>query len=614
MLIAMPIIGLLINMMCNNKQEKIISLTAIYTTAINLILIISMLIIWAINNFDKIVFEGPILYQSDKTIFAIGFYLDKVSFVYLLISAFLVLIVGVFSRFYMHREKGYKRFFNNLLFFYLGLNVILLSNNLETLFVGWEIIGVTSFFLISYYKDRYLPVKNALKVVSLYRLADAAILLSMWMCHHYFDFNIRFDTLSEIVANHPYDHTHLYYFIPFIFLLAAMVKSAQAPFSSWLPRAMEGPTTSSAIFYGSLSVHIGVFLMIRLFPIYEEQTIFRIIFALVGLVTAIITSMIGQVQGTVKTQIAYSSIAQIGLMFIEVALGWHSLALFHFSANAVLRCYQLLVSPSVLSYKIHDQFFNFTTPTHKVSNDFFGRLRQTFFILSIKEWNFDTFMYKYMWSPLKFVGNTINKISGNVLYFLIGLAYFAGLYIVYHKAIMPENLLEIMPEAFGLLGFFTACLAFVERGSAFRAWALILVNELFTSLSIGLNEQFDFSQVHIYLSGILVSGGIGFYCLYRLLKAKKPIHLNNFNGLSYEHPRLAFLFLLACLGLAGFPISPTFVGEDILIGHIHETQLVLTVLTGLNFILDGLIVYRIYARIFLGPHERGYHEVAYRSS
>ncbi len=90
--------------------------------------------------------------------------------------------------------------------------------------------------------------------------------------------------------------------------------------------------------------------------------------------------------------------------------------------------------------------------------------------------------------------------------------------------------------------------------------------------------------------------------------------MNRLHGHGYEHRRLAFVFVVAAQGLAGFPITPTFIGEDLMLGHIHENQLPLLLLIVLNLILDGLVIFRIYSRIFLGPHDKGYHEVAYRSS
>ena len=201
------------------------------------------------------------------------------------------------------------------------------------LFMGWEIIGITSFLLIGFYRERYLPVENAFKVVSLFRLSDVLLLVAVWMSHQAFGKSIGFNEMTSWDS-----------YAPLLFILVAMIKSAQFPFSSWLARAMEGPTTSSAIFYGSLSVHIGVFLLIRVSPFWSSHIEWKILIASIGIVTTLIAVSITSVQSTIKTQIAYASVAQIGIMFVEVAFGYHLLALIHFAGNALLRSYQLLVS------------------------------------------------------------------------------------------------------------------------------------------------------------------------------------------------------------------------------------------------------------------------------
>ena len=118
----------------------------------------------------------------------------------------------------------------------------------------------------------------------------------------------------------------------------------------------------------------------------------------------------------------------------------------------------------------------------------------------------------------------------------------------------------------------------------------------------------------IYLSGILVSGILGCYLLLVLQRKERDFNLSQFQGHSYEHPRLALLFLLCALGLSGFPISPSFIGEDLIFSHIHPHQLALAFMVSLSFILNGLSLMRIYARLFLGPHQKAYHEIPYKSS
>lgn len=615
-LLLTPLLALLIGFCFSNHRERPIYWSAALGVGINFGCLLAVTALWFREGMTPVFVEGPVLYHSKETEFALSLLMDGYSLAYLLVATFLVGVVLRFSRSYIHREKGYKRYFNTLKFFYIGLMVILLSGNLETLFIGWEILGVTSFFLIGFYRERYLPVKNALKVFSLYRVADISLLLGIWVCHHYFGHSVNFLELEGLHNAQPHIMAHGFYeyFIPGLFLLAAMVKSAQFPFCSWLPRAMEGPTTSSSIFYGSLSVHIGVFLLIRTAPFWDENMGFRFVIGGIGLLTCIMATLTARVQSTIKTQIAYASIAQIGLMFIEVSLGLYWLAILHFACNAILRTYQLLVSPSVLSYRIHDQFFHFVQPAGQSTDSLWNNIQITFYMLGIKEFNLDAFMFRFLWKPIKRAGKLFDFMGARSAFVLALPVFFMGLYAVYHKDILPGSVLRYLPEAFAAFGLIFILKAFVERKSALTAWTLVVVNHLFQSLAFGFNEEFDFNQVNIYLSGIFFSALIGLWVINKLRNRGLDVSLNDFHGHSYEYPRVSFLFLIGCLGLAGFPITPTFIGEDLMLGHIHENQFPLLILIVLSLILDGLVIFRIFSRLFLGPHKRGYHEVAYRSS
>jgi NADH-quinone oxidoreductase subunit L len=614
--ILIPFAGYLLSLIPSNKKETAIFRISSITVFMHLLSSLALTASWFAQGRPYLFHESLKLYETNESSFTIDFFFDRNTAVFSIVSGIIVFLVTVFSRYYMHREKGYKRFYNNLLFFYLGLNFILYAGNFETLFVGWEIIGVTSFFLIAFYRERYLPVKNAIKVISVYRLADIFLLLAIWVSHHYFKSNIDFLQLANLRDQHIRIITdnsfQLSIFL--MFLIVALVKSAQFPFSSWLPRAMEGPTTSSAVFYGSLSVHMGVFLLIRTYPYWGDSWTLRTVVLLIGVITAVVATFIARVQSGVKTQIAYSSIAQIGIMFIEVAMGWHVLALVHFVCNAFLRTYQLLVSPSALSYMIHEQFFNFIPPANDMGPGLWGRIKYTVFVLGIKEFNLDTFMYQWLWKPMKSIGILGRFKSSGLIVFLLMPLYLVGLYYVYHKPEMSPNTMKYLPPICAFIGLALILRAFTVRDHAAKAWTLVIMNQLFMVLAIAFNEQFSFHQIHLYLSGILVSGVLGYGCLLWLNLRKEKLELNKFHGHVYRYPKLTILFLIACLGVTGFPITPTFIGEDLILGHIHENQFLLTALIALGLILDGLAIFRLYARLFLGPGEGRGREVAYRSA
>jgi NADH-quinone oxidoreductase subunit L len=472
------------------------------------------------------------------------------------------------------------------------------------------------FVFIAFYRERYLPVKNAVKVFSIYRIGDVGLILAMWASHHLWHENITFLKLNDYDFVHAQLQTHtlIGVFISLVLLISAAAKSAQLPFSSWLPRAMEGPTPSTAIFYGSLSVHLGIFLLLRTFPFWEHQLSVRIIIGVLGMATAVVTTGIARVQSSVKSQIAYSSIAQIGLIFIEVAAGFENLAMFHFAGNAFLRTYQLLVSPSVVTYLIREQFYNYNPRQRTIEDSFSKKMEYSLYMLCIKEFNLDSFMYRYLWNPLKWAGKKLDFLTvNNVVLFFVPV-YIIGLFSVYNKEMISGEVQESLPLVFSVIGLLMVMKSFSERKHARLSWLLIIMNHFWVALAISFNESFTFDQVHIYLSGIAVSGLLGFLCLRWLKFHEGSIDLDQFHGHSYKHPKMAFVFLLACLGASGFPITPTFIGEDLMFSHIHEDQIFFAFVVSLSFIIDGLSIIRIYARVFLGPHVKSQYDMAYRSS
>jgi NADH:ubiquinone oxidoreductase subunit 5 (subunit L)/multisubunit Na+/H+ antiporter MnhA subunit len=339
--IAIPFLAFLVSLFWQNKSEKAIGGIVRFTKVLYILVSVSFATWWVINGLHPVSYHLATLYQTDHFVFAFQLYYDEITAVFSIVGALLFFLVATFSKYYMHRDQGYKRFFNTILLFAAGYNFIILAGNFETLFIGWEIKGVCSFLLIAFYRNRYLPVKNAFKAISYYRISDVALMLCMWMMHHLTNQNISFNELSEAKELAVSTGSmSMAVFIVCMMILPAAIKSAQFPFTSWLPRAMEGPTSSSAIFYGSLSVHIGVFLLLRTHPFWEDMLWAKIVIIVIGATTAVVATLIARVQPTVKTQIAYSSAAQIGLMFIEIAIGWHWLVLVHFAGNAFLRTYQ----------------------------------------------------------------------------------------------------------------------------------------------------------------------------------------------------------------------------------------------------------------------------------
>ncbi|MEJ7778553.1 MAG: proton-conducting transporter membrane subunit [Daejeonella sp.] len=615
--ILVPLAGFLISLFLPSKKEAIISGLAIGISAVHLLGVLIFIALWLAQGAPTLDIKHITLFQSPDIEIFIDLYFDSVTAVFAAVGSLLTFLVITFSKYYLHREEGFKRFFSTILSFFLGYNVVIFSGNFETLFIGWEILGIASFLLIAFYRDRYLPVRNALKVISVYRLGDICLILAMWMSHHLWHENITFLQLNQPghVAAQLQDHSSYGIFIGLMILIAAAAKSAQLPFSSWLPRAMEGPTSSSAIFYGSLSVHLGVFLLLRTQAYWADQDLIKWLIISIGLITCFIASSIASVQSSVKTQIAYSSVAQIGLIFIEVAFGLHTLALIHFAGNAFLRTYQLLVSPSVLSYLIHDMFFTFTPKKGGIDSPFVTKIKNSFYILAIKEWNLDGSLYSLLWKPFKTLGSGLKFLTRKAIVMSLFVLFLLGIYCKFNQNGIPSGIFQYLPLIFSFIALMLILRSFSERGDAIQAWLLAISGQLFMTLSINLlNESFGFGQVMIYLSGVIISSVVGYICMKNVKAIDHDIRLDSYHGYNYEQPKTSFIFLLASLGLIGLPFTPTFIGIDLMFSHIDTNEIILIIFTSLSFLFVELAILRIYSRVFLGQHKKNYHPIAFKYS
>ena len=611
--LGLPILGFLISLLIYSKREGLLSILGYTTAFLQLMLVLFYGVQWFFTDLNAHQFKEISIYKASNYEFFIDFMVDKLTLTYAFMGSMLTFLITIYSRYYLHREKGYKRFFNTILFFNIGFSIIIFSGNMETLFIGWEILGVSSFLLIAFYRERLLPVKNALKVFSVYRIGDVGIILAMWLLHHFWHHNVTFVEMNQTVTLHQHlaQNSSIGLIIAFLFYISAAAKSAQLPFSSWLPRAMEGPTPSSAIFYGSMSVHIGAFLLLRTLHFWENQFVFKLGLMIAGLLTAVIASVISRVQGTVKSQIAYASIAQIGLIFIEIAYGWENIALLHILGNAFLRTYQLLISPSIVSYKIREQQYDTLIEVHQKT--WLQRILDKYYLLSLKEWNLDNFLYKALWNPLKRMGRNWKMLNFRYVFWVMAVLLMLGLVLRNNEHVLAPVIRQRLPFFFSFWGFLIAVKAFTEKDSVRKSLTLIMFNHVSISIALSFNAHFDNAHHIWYLSGIVIAWLIGYFLLTQMRK-KERISLDDFYGHIYEYPKQGFLFLLVCLALSGFPITPSFVGEDLIFSHIELNQVGLAFFTAFSLVINGLATMRIYARVFLGPHVKNYHQIAKRSS
>jgi NADH:ubiquinone oxidoreductase subunit 5 (subunit L)/multisubunit Na+/H+ antiporter MnhA subunit len=319
--------------------------------------------------------------------------------------------------------------------------------------------------------------------------------------------------------------------------------------------------------------------------------------------TAVLSTTIARVQTSVKTQIGYASLTQIGIMFMEVAAGLELLALVHFAGNAFLRTYQLLVSPSVVSYLIREQFYGFVPQPKKVRAAVWHRLYLSVYVWSLKEWNLDRLVQRIIFKPLKSLGHRLDFLSYRSLLFYFIPSYALGVYLLFIGYALPPRLHVLLPVVFAFFALLMVLKSFTERKSIMLAWTLLCMNHFWMVLAIAENENFAWVEISMYLSGVIFFGFLGWAVLVWITRRHSNLSLYTYQGLIKQYPLVGFLFLLSVLGLIGFPISPTFIGEDLLFSHIHEDQFGLAFLAALTFVMEGVAAIRIYARLFLGPSQ-----------
>ena len=282
--------------------------------------------------------------------FSVKLVFDRLSVPLVILSFLLCGTIGAFASRYMHRELGYNRFFVLYAVFVLGMVLTCLAGTIETLFTGWELVGLSSVLLVAFFHERPAPVENALRVWIVYRVSDAALLLAAIVMHH-MQGEGDFD---QLLGASPWPDGHLIApswtiaAVGLLLVVAAAGKSALVPFSGWLPRAMEGPTPSSAVFYGALSVHLGAFLLLRISPILETSVWLSAGVVVLGLATALFAYLAGSVQTDIKSVVCFASLVQVGLIVVEIGLGLRYFALIHLLGNACLRTLQFIRAPTLL--------------------------------------------------------------------------------------------------------------------------------------------------------------------------------------------------------------------------------------------------------------------------
>ena len=278
--------------------------------------------------------------------------LDPLSAVMLLVVTGVGFLIHVYSIGYMHSEDGYYRFFSYMNLFLFSMLVLVLSSNFLLLFVGWEGVGLCSYLLIGYYIDRRSAGDAAKKAFIVNRIGDVGFILGIFLVFTTFG-SLEFADVFRQVADgsqrfSPEAGIGVLTAIGLLLFVGATGKSAQIPLYVWLPDAMEGPTPVSALIHAATMVTAGVYMVVRCSPIYSRAPIALAVVMTIGALTALMAATIGLVQKDIKRVLAYSTVSQLGYMFVAAGVGAFSAGIFHLMTHAFFKALLFLGAGSVI--------------------------------------------------------------------------------------------------------------------------------------------------------------------------------------------------------------------------------------------------------------------------
>ena len=288
-------------------------------------------------------------YPSPQII--IEFYLDGLSGVMMVLISGLSLVIQLFSTSYMSKDEKYTKYFEYFNFFVFSMLLLVLSGNFLVMFFGWELVGLSSYLLISFWYEKKSAAKAGNKAFILNRIGDFGFLIGLMMILNDFQtFNFIAIFNSSLVSQ-PKNLDLIILFL----LLGAFGKSAQFPLFSWLPDAMEGPTPASALIHAATMVTAGVFMLVRISPMLQFSEIGSLVIIGFGLFTALIAAFAAINQEDIKKVLAFSTISQLGFMFIAIGAGAYVAAIFHLVTHAFFKALLFLGAGAVIHEMHHEQ-------------------------------------------------------------------------------------------------------------------------------------------------------------------------------------------------------------------------------------------------------------------
>jgi len=299
---------------------------------------------------------------SDGIHMEVGFLVDKLSALMMVVVTFVSLCVHVYTIGYMHEDPGYQRFFSYISLFTFSMLMLVMSNNFLQLFFGWEAVGVVSYLLIGFWYTRPTAIFANMKAFLVNRVGDFGFVLGIAGVVYYtgsLDYLTVFaqsasisSSTMELFPGHPWEAITVVCLCLFV---GAMGKSAQVPLHVWLPDSMEGPTPISALIHAATMVTAGIFMVARMSPLFEQSEMALSVIICIGATTAFFMGLLGLVNNDIKRVVAYSTLSQLGYMTVALGASAYGAAIFHLMTHAFFKALLFLAAGSVIIAMHHEQ-------------------------------------------------------------------------------------------------------------------------------------------------------------------------------------------------------------------------------------------------------------------
>ncbi len=343
----LPFVGFLLNGLLGRRLPKaIVSAIALLFTAAPLAMVAGIALRFSSLTLPYVEHLGPWIVTSGFRV-DFSFLLDPLTLVMLLVVTGVGFLIHIYSVGYMAHEEGYWRYFAYLNLFMFFMLTLVLAENFLLMFVGWEGVGLASYLLIGFYFARNSAADAGMKAFILNRIGDFGFLLAMFLLIAHFG-SLSFNTIFSTVAQHPEMQGGVLTAIALLLLLGATGKSAQIPLYVWLPDAMEGPTPVSALIHAATMVTAGVYMVVRSHALFDRSPFALGVVAIIGAATALFAATVGIVQTDIKRVLAYSTISQLGYMFLACGAAAYSAAIFHLVTHAFFKGLLFLAAGSVI--------------------------------------------------------------------------------------------------------------------------------------------------------------------------------------------------------------------------------------------------------------------------